>query len=212
MSDALEKTDDLAPPGQAPGPPPPPAEPPLFDASAEVGKVVHFGGAQAPPPPPPPAPDTPPPRRRGRPPEPNSKRSKAANKANETRQAQAQGQQQQQQRAHGFQPRPPVDRTADAREFNLLFFGISVAFLGERSAPTVEERERCDAALAEYLKLHPELKPRPELALLIAYGGWLGNRLASEPTVRERAAAVWQRSRGLLAGVLDKMRRKKAPA
>lgn len=216
----------MSAPGEIPAPENPeapassaPSSPALrvVDAADEISALLAGASrpAEGPPPQPAPAPGpTPQPapaRGRGRPRNPDSRRSQAAQKANATRQA---------QRPHQAQPSAPgapgardpgADRLADARSYNLVFFGLASALLGPGAEPSSQERATCDHALRDYLMLHPELRPRPELVLFVAYGGWLSSRVVQEPTVRERVGVLASRLKGAGAAVLSKLRRRPSP-
>lgn len=211
--------DDQSPSETSPGAPP--GDPPsvgTFDATATVadflGGASRPGGGAAPPPPPPPA-DQNAPRRRGRPPgkvsarEKRRRRQEAGRKAAETKKANDAGRAQPssppQQPIGASSDQQQQQRLNDAMGFNAIFFTVAVAVFGEDMLPTPEERQRLDLALAEFLRLHPDFKPRPELVLLAAYGTFVAARL-DRPRVQGRMMLAWHWIRSTVSKIFGKVR------
>lgn len=203
---------DPTPPESSPEPIAEAPGPAAFDQGAEVLEMLKGAsrpGGQAPQLPP----EAPLPterRKRGRPRKEGGRRKQkevrraAGKKAAETKRAN------QQAPAPGAAPGSEHDRASadakrlqDAMGYNAIVFGFSVMLLGSDMIPSPDERAHCDAALAEYLRLHPDWKPRPELLLAVAYLGYLAPRV-DQPTVKDRLSRIYLRVRDWVGGLKSK--------
>ncbi len=103
-----------------------------------------------------------------------------------------------------------------AEMMNSLIFGTMMTIGGEawvpsgfKHGPITDEMSACNAALADYLRQHPDVKLPPWAGLAAAYGNYVGMRLMA-PTVRTKLAFGL---RGLFGRIRNWWRnRRKKPA